>query len=85
MARITKGMISAAERELECIRELATESGNWDVASASWHARSATNYMAVLVAAGRPLPAWALRDIGFLKAHGWRFDAGWDKRRMCAG
>ena len=74
MARITKGMISAANRELDCIWGLATEEGNPNPASPAISAASASNYIATLVAAGQPLPSFIDRQFRFLKAMDWRFD-----------
>jgi hypothetical protein len=73
MPRITKGMIAAANRELDCMWSLATEEGNPSPACLQWHAHSASNYIETLVKAGQPLPAFAIRNIAFLKAMGWRY------------
>lgn len=74
MARITKGMITAAHRELETIRELASDSFDGPHSCYQYHAHSASNYIAVLVKAGQPLPAWLIRDWRYFKAMGWRGD-----------
>jgi hypothetical protein len=66
-------MIKAANSELECIWELATERGNPNGACLRYHASSASNYIATLVKAGQPLPAFAIHQFAFLKAMGWRF------------
>jgi hypothetical protein len=71
MPRITKGMIAAAQLGLDTIRELARDSYNGPHACYQYHARSATNYIKVLVAAGQPLPAWLTKSRAYYKAMGW--------------
>lgn len=74
MPRITKGMISAANRELACIWELATEQGNPNPACLQFHADAAGRYLTTLRQAGQPMPEFAIRNFRFLKAMGWRYD-----------
>jgi hypothetical protein len=74
MPRMTKGMIAAANSELACIWELATEQGNPEGACLRYHASSATRYITTLRKAGQPLPEFSLANIRFLQAMGWRFD-----------
>jgi hypothetical protein len=66
-------MISAANRN-DCIWGLATEENNPNPACLQYHAASASNYIATLVAAGQPLPSFIDRQFRFLKAMDWRFD-----------
>ncbi len=74
MARITKGTIAAANRELATIRELAQDSFDGPHACYRYHAASASNYIAVLVKAGQPLPEWLIRNWRYFAAMGWRGD-----------
>jgi hypothetical protein len=74
MPRITKGMIAAAHRELETIRELATDSFDGPAACYQYHAQTASNHIATLVKAGQPLPDWLLTNWRYFKAMGWRGD-----------
>jgi hypothetical protein len=69
--RITRGMIAAAHRELETIRELYPS----DRAAFRYHAYSASGYIAVVRDTGQPLPVWLVRDWGYFRAMGWRGDA----------
>lgn len=77
-ARITKGMIQAAQSELRTMWELAIESGNGNPnpRSIKNFANSATNYMKVLSDAKEPLPDFIARNKGFLTANDWRFPYG---------
>ena len=58
MALITKGMIAAAHRELETIRELCVG----EAATCGYRAHSACGDITVLPGARQPLPAWLVRD-----------------------
>ena len=68
--RVTRGMIAAANRELETIRELCAGDG----AACRYHAYSASGCIAVLRDAGQPLPEWLMRDWRYFRAMGWRGD-----------
>lgn len=58
-----------ALRQLEAIREIASEGRSW-----AFHANSANNYMRSVVAAGWVLPEWIIRDWRFLRTQGWTVD-----------
>lgn len=76
MPRITRAEIAAAQKNLADIHELATESGNWDAASARYHAPMATRALDTLAKTGHSPPDRALRNRRFLEAQGWRFPYG---------
>jgi hypothetical protein len=75
MARITKGMIAAAQSELACIHELATDPQALGGAYA-YHSASANRHMEILHKAGLDLPARSGRNRKHLEAQGWRFPYG---------
>jgi len=62
MARITRSMIAAANRELETIRELGKEAFDSPNRCYQHHADTASRQIAVLRDAGQPLPAWLVRN-----------------------
>ncbi len=76
MARVTKGMIKAANSNLAAIREIATDPQVYGGSGAAYqyHAQSANNSLAVLKSASQPLPEW-LSTTGekYLRAMGWRW------------
>ena len=74
MARITRSMIVAANRELETIRELGNEAFDNPNCCYQHHADAASRQIAVLRDAGQPLPAWLSRDWRYFRAMGWRVD-----------
>jgi hypothetical protein len=65
--RITRGMIAAAHRELETIRELGKEAFDNPNRCYQHHADAASRHLAVLRDAGQPLPAWLVN----FRAMGW--------------
>lgn len=76
MPRITKGMIEAAKAELECIHELACDPDAFNGKHATYmhHARSANNYLAVLVKAHVALPSWIVAGgEKYFRAMGWHW------------
>jgi hypothetical protein len=72
--RITRGMIAAANRELETMRELGKEAFENPSRCYQHHADTASRQIAVLRDAGQPLPAWLVRDWSYFRAMGWRGD-----------
>jgi hypothetical protein len=75
MPRITKGMIEAANRELDGICDLASEAHRLDNSGYTvlrYHAHSANNYLDVLRKAAKPLPARIAAKETMLKQCGWR-------------
>jgi hypothetical protein len=74
MARITRSMIAAANRELEIIREPGKEAFDNPNRCYQHHAGAASRQTAVLRDAGQPLPVWLVRDWRYFRAMGWRGD-----------
>jgi hypothetical protein len=72
-AKVTKGMLQAATSNLDMIRELCTESGNWDGNATQYHAPQASRNMETIVAGGGTLPDWAVRNKRFLEVQRWKF------------
>lgn len=75
MPRISKGMIQAANRELDCICDLANEAHQIDGSGhhvLRYHAESASRYIDVLNRAGAALPARVVAKNAMLKNCGWR-------------
>jgi hypothetical protein len=62
-----------ALQQLEAIREMLRESGNWDAGGVRYHANSVNNYIRAVQAANMALPTWLEHDRGFLRAHDWRW------------
>jgi hypothetical protein len=75
MTRITKGMIAAANAELQCIHELATEAQQIDgtgTATYRYHADSGSRHLNTIVKAGLEIPEWVCKNQKYLTAHNWR-------------
>lgn len=75
MPRVTKGMIEAANRELDCICDLASEAhaiDNSGYVVLRYHAPSASNYLDVLRRANVALPARVVAKEKMLRQCGWR-------------
>lgn len=75
MPRITKGMIEAAARELDCIHELAADPQALP-GTYAYHAPSANRYLETMHKGGREMPLWMARNRKHLEAQGWRFPYG---------
>lgn len=75
MPRITKGMIQAANRELDCICDLAIEAHQIDhsgLVVLRFHADSASRYIDVLKRASIALPERVVAKQKMLEQCGWR-------------
>jgi hypothetical protein len=75
--RIRAGIVAAAQSELRCIIEMATEGGNASPACLKFHANSANRYMATMHEAGIAPPEFVIRNRAFLAVNDWRLPYGW--------
>lgn len=72
MPRVSKSALDGDIKELECIHEMAQEPGGGRSGTYRHHAQSANWRIERLVAAGRPLPDWLVRNRVHLRVCGWK-------------
>lgn len=61
-----------AVRQLNGIGEMLKED-NWNGLATKYHGNSANNYMKAIKEGGETIPDWVEKNVGFLKAQGWRW------------